>query len=119
MIRNYLNGSSNHIFFKGVMSFYPLIDNENQMRSLDGWLVTAIHKALKKRASLLKKWGYDRYGVFPFNVKKKNVPLEFRVVGGKKLRIPSFYAMYRTLKKGVAHIGMGAVLHASSDPYGS
>jgi RNA-directed DNA polymerase len=118
MIRNYLTGSSSHIFFKGVMSAYPLIDDEEQMRSLDGWLVTAIYKSLRKRAALLKKWGYDRSGMFPFNVRRRDVPITFRMLGGKKLRIPSFFAMYRTLKKGIAHIGMGAVLHASADVYG-
>ncbi|MCV5707074.1 hypothetical protein OFN27_28300, partial [Escherichia coli] len=35
MLSAYINGRSNRIFFKGIMSFYPLINDEEQMRSLD------------------------------------------------------------------------------------
>ncbi|MCV5831433.1 hypothetical protein OFN28_32745, partial [Escherichia coli] len=53
MLSAYINGRSNRIFFKGIMSFYPLINDEEQMRSLDGWLVNAIFKAVRHRATLL------------------------------------------------------------------
>lgn len=78
MIANYLNGSSNRIFFKGVMSFYPLINNEAQLKELDGWLVTAISKAIRIRSKLLKKWKYNRDGSFPFNIQHRDLADEFK-----------------------------------------
>ena len=115
MIRSYLSGRSSRIFFKGVMSHYPLIDDEAQLRALDGWLEGAFYKALQKRAALLKKWGYDRYAQFPFNVSRQGLAEQFKATD-KILRLPSFFTIYRALKKGVSHIGVTAVID-SADEY--
>jgi len=120
MIANYLNGSSNRIFFKGVMSFYPLINNEEQLRDLDGWLVTAIFKAIRIRSKLLKKWKYNRDGNFPFNVPHKDLAEAFkkkRIKGKKLLQIPSFYSIYQALKKGVAGVGVEGVMNPTAISY--
>ena len=120
MIANYLNGSSNRIFFKGVMSFYPLINNEGQLRDLDGWLVTAIFKAIQIRSKLLKKWKYNRDGDFPFNLLHKDLANEFkkrRIRGKKLLQIPSFYSIYQALKKGVSDIGVEGVMSSGASSY--
>ena len=120
MIANYLNGSSNRIFFKGVMSFYPLINNEAQLKELDGWLVTAIFKAIRIRSKLLKKWKYNRDGNFPFNVQHRDLADEFkkkRIKGKKLLQIPSFYFIYQALKKGVADVGVEGVMNPAGSSY--
>lgn len=120
MIANYLNGSSNRIFFKGVMSFYPLINNEAQLKDLDGWLVTAIFKAIRIRSKLLKMWKYNRDGNFPFNVAHKDLAEEFkkkRIKGKKLLQIPSFYSIYQALKKGVADVGIEGVMNPGVSSY--
>lgn len=39
--------------FSGVMSAYPLLDDGDQLRKLDGWLLWQIHSALRRRAVLL------------------------------------------------------------------
>ncbi len=121
MIASYLNGSSNRIFFKGVMSFYPLINNEDQLKELDGWLITAIFKALRIRSKLLKKWKFNRDNNFPFNVAHKDLATEFkgrRIKGKKLLQIPSFYTIYQALKKGVTDVGVEGVMNPSSNTYG-
>lgn len=120
MIANYLNGNSNRIFFKGIMSFYPLINNEQQLRELDGWLITAIFKAIKIRSKLLKKWKYNRDDNFPFNVSHQNLADEFnekRIKGKKLLKIPSFYFIYQALKKGVTDVGVEGVMNPKSVNY--
>lgn len=38
-IRNYIQGRSKRIYFKGLMSFYPLVNDISQLKQLDGWLV--------------------------------------------------------------------------------
>jgi RNA-directed DNA polymerase len=43
--------------FKGLMSFYPLVTQVDQFAMLDGWLVSALRRALRERARLLTKFG--------------------------------------------------------------
>lgn len=69
----FLSGRSKRIFFKGVMSFYPLVTNERQLRELDGWLVSTIYRALLLRSKLLAQHGYNRNHSFPFNQSKVNL----------------------------------------------
>lgn len=120
MIVNYLNGKSSRIFYKGIMSFYPLIDDEDQLKELDGWLITAIFKAIRNRAKLLKKWKFNRDHNFPFNVARKDLPDSFkkhRIKGKKLLQIPSFFTIYQALKKGVSDVGVEEVMNPSSRNY--
>ena len=120
MIASYLNGSSNRIFFKGMMSFYPLINNEAQLKDLDGWLVTAIFKAIRIRSKLLRKWKYNRDANFPFNVPRNELTNEFkkkRIKGKKLLQVPSFYSIYQALKKGVTDVGVESVMNPKASSY--
>lgn len=120
MIANYLNGKSNRIFFKGIMSFYPLINNEQQLKELDGWLVTAIFKAIRIRSKLLKKWNFNRDNSFPFNIPHKDLTTAFKqqkVKGKKLLQIPSFFTIYKALKKGVTDKGIAGVMNPTSNGY--
>ncbi len=59
-LRNYINSRSKRIHFKGIMSFYPLINDTEQLRFLDGWLVSAIFRAVQSRSKLFKKWKHDQ-----------------------------------------------------------
>jgi len=49
--------------FKGAMSWYPLIDDLQQLRELDQWIVTRLWLAIQKRGRLLTKLGF--IGVLP------------------------------------------------------
>jgi len=43
--------------FKGMMSFYPLIDDTDALRDLDSWLASRTWMALRRRGLLLRKMG--------------------------------------------------------------
>ena len=43
--------------FQGFMSFYPIVNDLNQLKQLDAWLVQTVFKALKKRTELLRSMG--------------------------------------------------------------
>ncbi len=120
IIASYLNGSSHRIFFKGIMSFYPLINNEAQLKELDGWLITAIFKAIRIRAKLLKNWQFTVNHNFPFNVRRRDMAEAFksrRIKGKKLLQIPSFFTIYQALQKGVTEVGVEKVMNPSSNYY--
>ena len=48
MVQQFQRGDSPFHHFRGVMSAYPLLDNSDSLRRLDGWLLNSIHGALKK-----------------------------------------------------------------------
>ena len=56
-LRDYLNGRTKRIYFKGLMSFYPLVNNKAQLKDLDGWLVSVIYRAVRLNISPFKKMG--------------------------------------------------------------
>jgi RNA-directed DNA polymerase len=116
----YLRGVSTTISFKGIMSFYPLVDDEDQLRSLDGWLVAVIHRALKKRAQLLKHWHYNRDHQFPFNVPKEQLVrrcAQVVIANRRLLAIPSFLRIFRAMKMGITSGGIEQAMNAHSNDY--
>ncbi|WP_080756447.1 reverse transcriptase domain-containing protein [Aeromonas hydrophila] len=120
MLSAYINGRSNRIFFKGIMSFYPLINDEEQMRSLDGWLVNAIFKAVRHRATLLIFHRQPRSHSFPFNVSRKNLLIgcnASRVNGMKLLKYPSFLTIYKAIRKGLVEVGIAGVTDSRANTY--
>lgn len=119
-LRNYLSGRTKRIYFKGIMSFYPLVNDDVQLRSLDGWIVSVICRSLRLRAKLLKAWGYDRTAVFSFNVLCSEIPDQFRdhkVHGGRLLEVPSFSLIQRAIEKGLKNRGIENVMNPESMDY--
>ena len=57
-ISRFLTGSVPMVHFKGIMSFYPLVDDVQQLKELDGWLLDTIFLAERKRERLLKAQGF-------------------------------------------------------------
>jgi hypothetical protein len=119
-IKDYLSGRTKRIYFKGVMSFYPLVDDAEQLTQLDGWLLSVIHRALRLRCKLLSSHGYHRSHSFPFNASKQEL-LErcaTEIVSGKNLlEIPSFLLIHRALKKGLEESGIERVMNPDSLNY--
>jgi len=116
-MKDYLSGRSNRIYFKGIMSFYPLVDDVEQLTKLDGWLLSVIHRSIKLRAILLDKWGHNQDRNFPFNQTRSGL-LETcakkKVFGKKLLEIPSFLLVHKTLKKGLVESGIERIMNPDS-----
>lgn len=121
MLKNYLNGSYKRLNFKGMMSFYPLLDDEQQMKGLDRWLLSTILNALRKRNKLLIDHGHNRSYQFPFNVDKNSLLIECKrkKINGKKglIEIPSFTRIYLAIKESVTVKGIEATMHPKSNEY--
>ncbi len=119
-IKDFLSGRTKRIYFKGVMSFYPLVDDVDQLTKLDGWLLSVIHRILKLRCKLLARRGFHRSHSFPFNVSRSEL-LErcaVEVVSGKHLlEVPSFLLIHRALKKGLQESGIERVMNPDSLNY--
>jgi RNA-directed DNA polymerase len=121
MLKNYLNGSYKRLNFKGLMSFYPLVDDEEQMKELDRWLLSTILNVIQKRAKLLKKHGFNRDSQFPFNLNKNTLLIECktRKIGRRKglIEIPSFTRIFRAIQEEVVTKGIEKTMHPKSNKY--
>lgn len=119
-IVEYIKGRRRTLHFKGIMSFYPLISDEDQLRALDGWLISVIDRSVQKRAKLLLAHRFDRRTFFPFSVKRSDIIEEFRrrrVLGKRLLEVPSFTLIYRALQRGLRETGIENVMHPESNKY--
>ncbi|MQR87077.1 RNA-dependent DNA polymerase [Bacillus megaterium] len=110
-LKSFLNGKYKRIRFKGIMSFYPLIDDVNQLKELDGWLVSTIFKTLKLREKLFLRRNIMRVSYnFPYNIKREELINKCKTMkyqGTKGLyEIPSFFRIYRGIKSGILNNGI-------------
>ena len=121
LLNLYLSGAYKRLNFKGLMSFYPLIDDEDQLKELDTWLVYTIFNCLRLRAKLLYNAGHDVYNQFPFNIDKNQIieTCKTQPYKGKKglMEIPSFTKVYSAIKKGVSDYGIDGVMNPLSNIY--
>jgi hypothetical protein len=120
-IVDYIKGRKRSLHFKGVMSFYPLLNDIGQLRDLDGWLISAIHRCVRARSDLLLSHGFDRRHSFPFNVPQHQLLSRYRkkrVSGKRLLEVPSFQLIYKALQRGLLESGIEKVMHPESSKYG-
>ena len=90
-VRRFQHGTAPDMRFEGVMSFFPLVDHDEELLQLDVWIATQTWLALKKRAELLSPLINSRPTVWGLT---KDELIQFQSVSatnGKPvdLRIPS------------------------------
>ena len=54
-LRRFITSASPKIHFKGLMSFYPIVDDADQLKSLDGWLLHTVKTSLRYRCGTYHK----------------------------------------------------------------
>jgi hypothetical protein len=94
--------------FKGLMAYYPLIDDTNTLRELDAWLAASTWLALRKRARLLSALnvaslpaphGLARNALVRYRRKSRSTG------GVLDLRIPSFRRMAGVMRRAAQQHG--------------
>lgn len=90
-LQRILSGKALRVHYPGVMSYFPLVDDLRQLQELDGWLLSTIQMALKKRIKAIDYHGLT-YPAVPTPDSEQLLTLITRSTGGNKLdlRIPSF-----------------------------
>lgn len=120
MLARYATGDSFGTPFKGIMSFYPLVDDEDQLKDLDKWLGRTVYRCIRRRGELLRQWGYDRAHIFPFNVLRAQFIVEARrqrVNNRRLLAIPSFLRIHKALRRGLLASGIEATMNNGAQHY--
>lgn len=90
--------------FKGIMSYYPLVTDTQQIKQIDGWLANALMRALKKRYSLLPSsqrvhFSYPSVQIFLDDYAYH----QDRYVSYK---IPSLFTIQQAIQKGIKNSGL-------------
>jgi hypothetical protein len=118
-LRRYLRRTIPRVHYKGVMAFYPLVDDEGLLHSLDGWMLHTVFTSLRERASILTIAGHANLPP-PHGVEKAQLP-GFRANSSQgttlDLRLPSFVRIGKLLRHAAQVHGPNAIGHRKSNQY--
>lgn len=110
-LRELERGAVKQIRFPGLLSYFPLVDDQEQLKQIDGWLVSRLHLAMKKRSRLLSKEGVSR-PPHPHGLDKKLLIGAWgKTSSGDDidLRIPSVARFMSVLSRAATAFGANAV----------
>ncbi|MEN8383505.1 reverse transcriptase domain-containing protein [Acinetobacter radioresistens] len=112
---NYITGRSKRLHFKGIMSFYPLVNDIKQLEDLDGWLISTIHRCIKLREKLLVQNQYIRPNMYSFSLNKKILLKQLNK--SNYYEIPSFKLILEALQKGIKNNGLPNIIRYDTYNY--
>ncbi|MEA4938788.1 MAG: reverse transcriptase domain-containing protein [Christensenella sp.] len=118
-IIKYLNNTYKKLEFKGLMSFYPLVNDEEQLKALDGWLAHTVLTFLKRRNKILEDNSREVAEIPTRNYKLFLEYCSNLVVRGTigACKIPSFVRIYKAIQKGINTYGLDSVINPQSLKY--
>lgn len=105
--------------FKGVMSAYPLLDNEVALAELDRWILDRLWLATRKRGKILKAAGLDPLPT-PHGLNRERLRnLAARSSRGERieLAVPSVRRISSVIADAAARHGTGAIAQPPADAY--
>lgn len=118
-IIKYLNNTYKKLEFKGLMCFYPLVNDEDQLKALDGWMSHTILAFVRRRNLILIE---SKVVPAPIPTGSYRQFLEYcssyeikGVVGICK--IPSFVRIYKAIQKGINTYGLKSIINPNSSRY--
>jgi hypothetical protein len=114
-ILNYIHGRTKRLYFKGLMSYYPLVSDSDQLKALDGWLVSAVHRAVRERGKLLASHSQPRWHIFPFNVPRRGLVPAYQT--NRLYEVPSLSLLHGALTRALTESGIERVMSSRSLGY--
>lgn len=119
-LNSYLAGKITNLNFRGVMSYYPIVNDVEQLVKLDGWIGYVLHQCLRLRQRLWQTRGVTLPGPTKDWIDKlrdlKEVadPMTGQIVD---LTFPSARLMQRAMAFAIGRKGIQAVANPSSRYY--
>jgi RNA-directed DNA polymerase len=117
-LRSFTSRATARIRFKGLMSFYPIIDDEAQLQQLDGWMLHTVFTTLRKRREYLCANGIP--ASTPMSISRDTELLNAMAeYDGRPvdLRLPSFLRMSRLVQRMAKVFGANQVANRRAPPY--
>lgn len=121
-LKKYMNGTYKVLNFKGIMSFYPLINDVELLKDLDRWLLSTLINVIElRRKKLVANNPMFDDKQPPFNLNKDQLLYHCKTTIIKYktglLEIPSFLRIYNALKIGLLKNGVEVVMNPKSIYY--
>lgn len=118
-VRRYQRGEVPFRRFKGLMAAYPLITDTYELQAIDGWILSRIHLAIKKRGTLLASQGHSSLPL-PHGASREELRdlkgISTRHGGVIDLSVPSIRRIATVVQRSAQHHGASGV--GTSLPYG-
>jgi RNA-directed DNA polymerase len=118
-LRKYIARQTPLMRYHGLMSFYPIVNDEALLKELDGWLLNSVHRALRLRAKLFRKAGINILPP-PHDLPKADLlKLSYRPQPGEfvDLRFPSVARVARLIRRASRTYGASAIANPKSLVY--
>ena len=118
-LRRYMARQTPLIQYHGLMSFYPIVNDEALLRELDGWLLNSVRRALRYRARLFADAGVVSLPAPHGLSNAQLLALRHREGAGplRDLRFPSIARIARLLRRAAATYGASAIANPKSGQY--
>ena len=113
-VRRYLTRSVPRVHYRGFMSFFPVVDNDELLKSLDGWLVSKVYLALRRRTKVLQNLRVSALPAPHYLGREELINLK---IGNIDLSIPSFLRMSKLLRRAARTHGANAIANPKSAYY--
>jgi RNA-directed DNA polymerase len=119
-LRRFQQGGVPRRRFRGVMSFFPLLDDQQQLKELDAWLVCSTCMALRKRGRLLNNLGLtnlpDPHGLLCQDL--AGYIRTSKTTGGQlDLRLPSFRRIASVIRQAATSYGTNSIARTARYDY--
>lgn len=116
----YLSGKITDLNFRGVMSYYPVVTDLEQLARLDGWIRYVLRQTLIRREAL---WGTRGVPTLPgpfsgwiYKIDKLGTVL-LPTAQKFNFSIPSFTLIHRAMRLAISRKGIMAVANPTSQYY--
>ncbi len=115
-LRRYLKRDAPRIRYRGLMSFYPIVDDNELLAQLDGWLLHTVFTTLRRRGALLKGSGVHSLPVPHGLDKDRLLGLGTTWMGTRRvdLQLPSFRRISELLRRASRLHGANAIANPKS-----
>jgi RNA-directed DNA polymerase len=118
-LRKYMARQTPLLRYHGLMSFYPVVNDEALLKHVDGWLLNSVYRSLKLRGKLLTQLGFQNLPLPHGLSKEELVTLRHITREGKRidLRFPSIARVARLIRRASKTYGASAIAGPGSGVY--
>ncbi len=118
-LRKYMARQTPLMRYHGLMSFYPIVNDEVLLKQLDGWLLNSVYRAMRLRAKLFRKAGITMLPSPHGLPKTALLKLNYRPRPGQfvDLRFPSIARVARLIRRASRTYGASAIANPQSHVY--
>jgi len=118
-LRKYMARQTPLLRYHGLMSFYPVVNDEAILKHVDGWLLNSVYRSLKLRAKLLERMGFGPLPLPHSLSMSQLVDLRHITREGKRidLRFPSVARVARLIRRASKTYGASAIAGPGSNEY--